>query len=219
MPTPTFFNLPEEKRKRILEVAMDEFATHPYSKASLSNIVVRAGIAKGSMYQYFDNKQDLYTYILDLAAQEKITYMKQEFDREDDFFTAVERLLAAGTRFSLEHPQLGRIVANSLDSTGEELLHDLYSKGREMSMEFFENMIKLGMEKGELRQDMDPRLVANLMYSLLGQGLADYLLETLGVTMREYLANPGIWKELTPEHVERVVTEVIKILRSGLQAQ
>jgi len=219
MPKPTFFNLPEEKRKRILDVAMDEFATYPYSEASLSNIVARAGIAKGSMYQYFDDKKDLYTYILDLAAQEKMSYVKRELDQKTDFFTTFERLMAAGTRFNLEHPQLGQVVANALDVPGEGLLHELYSKGREMTIEFFEHMLKEGMEKGEIRGNIDPRLAATLMYSLVGQGLADYLLETLGVTMHEYLANPEISQKLTPERIEYVVTEVMKILRSGFEAQ
>ncbi len=53
MPQATFFNLPEEKRQKILECALDEFAAHDYDSASVSKIVAKAGIAKGSLYQYF----------------------------------------------------------------------------------------------------------------------------------------------------------------------
>ena len=219
MPKPTFFNLPEEKRQRILEMAMDEFATHPYTKASLSNIVARAGIAKGSMYQYFEDKKDLYTYILDMAAEEKMSYMKQELDRKAGFFTTLERLVAAGTRFGLEHPQLGQVVANAFEAPGEALLHELYSKGREMAIDFFEQMLKDGMDRGELRQDIDPRLMATLMHSLLGQGLTDYLLENLGVSMHEYMAEPELWQKMTPQRIQKAVAEVMKILRGGLEAQ
>ena len=217
MPKPTFLNLPEEKRKRILSVAMDEFATYPYSKASLSNIVTRAGIAKGSMYQYFEGKRDLYTYILDLAAGEKMAYMKQEINPEADFFTALGLFMMAGTRFNLEHAQLGRIIANAMDSAEEELFHDLFVKGKQMAIDFFEQMLQKGREKGEIRRDIDSRLVANMMYSLAGQGLAEYLLESLGVTMHQYLADPHISQRMTLERTEQVITEVMKFLRHGLQ--
>nr|WP_269438354.1 TetR/AcrR family transcriptional regulator [Phosphitispora fastidiosa] len=200
-------------------MATDEFATHPYNKASLSNIVARAGIAKGSMYQYFNDKKDLYTYILDMAAQEKMSYMKRELDRKAGFFTTMERLVAAGTRFGLEHPQLGQVVANAIEAQGEALLHEMYSKGREMAIDFFEQMLKDGIDRGELRQDIDPRLMATLMHSLLGQGLTDYLLENLGVSMDEYMAEPELWQKMTPQRIQKAVAEVMKILRGGLEAQ
>jgi TetR/AcrR family transcriptional regulator len=54
MPKQTFFNLPDEKRDLITDVVIDEFADNDYDKVSISRIVQRAGIAKGSFYQYFD---------------------------------------------------------------------------------------------------------------------------------------------------------------------
>ncbi|WP_418792078.1 TetR/AcrR family transcriptional regulator [Phosphitispora sp. TUW77] len=219
MPKSTFFNLPEDKRKRILDVAMDEFASHRYSRASLSNIVVKSGIAKGSMYQYFDDKKDLYTYILDMAAKEKMSYMEQAFNEENDFFIAFERLMAAGARFNLEHPQLAQIIANTINGSGESLLHEIYSKSKEMAIKAFEHMLKEGINKGEIRSDIDPGLAASFVYSLLGQGLADYLLETLGATMHDYLANPEISQKFTPERIEHLVAQIMKIVRSGLEAQ
>lgn len=71
MPKETFFNLPEEKRQRILDLAIEEFAHHDYQNASISRIVAEASIAKGSFYQYFEDKADLYRYLLNLIFQEK----------------------------------------------------------------------------------------------------------------------------------------------------
>lgn len=58
----TFFNLPEEKRQRIVDSAIDEFISRPYEKTSINRIVAAARIPKGSFYQYFDSKDDLYAY-------------------------------------------------------------------------------------------------------------------------------------------------------------
>jgi len=60
VPKETFFNLDEKKRQHIMEVVIDEFAAHEYKSASISKICQVAGIAKGSFYQYFQNKKDLY---------------------------------------------------------------------------------------------------------------------------------------------------------------
>jgi len=69
LPKQTFFNLPAEKRKLLTDLTLEEFAAHTYHAASLSRIVERAGIAKGSMYQYFEGKLDLYLYALKLVME------------------------------------------------------------------------------------------------------------------------------------------------------
>jgi AcrR family transcriptional regulator len=51
VPNQTFFNLPEDKRRQILEVAIDEFADNDFKNVSISHMVARAGIAKGSFYR------------------------------------------------------------------------------------------------------------------------------------------------------------------------
>lgn len=64
MPTSTFFRLPEEKRRRLLRCAMAEFAARPYGETPLSGIIQAAGIPRGSFYQYFADKTDLFQYVL-----------------------------------------------------------------------------------------------------------------------------------------------------------
>ncbi|WP_213355932.1 TetR/AcrR family transcriptional regulator [Enterococcus casseliflavus] len=62
MPTDTFFHLPPEKQKRILNAAKKEFSRLPLKDASIANIIKDAEIPRGSFYQYFENKEDLYYY-------------------------------------------------------------------------------------------------------------------------------------------------------------
>ena len=64
MPTSTFFNLPEDKKNKILKAANKEFARVPIEQASIKNIVEDAEIARGSFYQYFEDKEDLFQYIM-----------------------------------------------------------------------------------------------------------------------------------------------------------
>ena len=69
MPKDTFFNLLQEKQLRILDISVEEFYQQGYEKASISRIVDTAGIAKGSFYQYFEGKEDLFRYIVQLARK------------------------------------------------------------------------------------------------------------------------------------------------------
>ena len=64
MPTSTFFNLPSEKQAKLLRAAVGEFSQKPYGEVPLSRIIAGAGIPRGSFYQYFSDKTDLFIYVL-----------------------------------------------------------------------------------------------------------------------------------------------------------
>ncbi|MBR4764510.1 MAG: TetR/AcrR family transcriptional regulator [Lachnospiraceae bacterium] len=57
----TFERLPKEKRNRILQAARAEFLRYPYEKTSINRILAEAEVPKGSFYQYFDDKADLFS--------------------------------------------------------------------------------------------------------------------------------------------------------------
>ena len=65
MPKETFFNLDEDKRNKIIEAAKVEFTANPLRKSRVSNIIKKASIPRGSFYQYFDDLDDLYYFVID----------------------------------------------------------------------------------------------------------------------------------------------------------
>lgn len=62
MPRQTFLNLAGEKRERINRAAIAEFAVRDYPEANLDRVAAAAGVPKGSLYQYFDDKEDCYRH-------------------------------------------------------------------------------------------------------------------------------------------------------------
>lgn len=64
MCSPTFLNLNEEKKERIIHAALDEFSDKTFNEASITNIVKKANISRGSFYQYFGNKETIYQYLV-----------------------------------------------------------------------------------------------------------------------------------------------------------
>lgn len=73
----TFFNLLPEKQKKIIACAIDEFIAWPYDKTNINRIIENAGIAKGSFYQYFENKDDLYTHCM-TSMYEKVFALRRQ---------------------------------------------------------------------------------------------------------------------------------------------
>ena len=64
MPSSTFLNLPAEKQEKLLEAATREFSHRPFNEASINQIIKEAGIPRGSFYMYFQDKEDLFRYLI-----------------------------------------------------------------------------------------------------------------------------------------------------------
>lgn len=64
MPSSTFLNLPAEKQEKLLEAATREFSHKPFNEASINQIIKEAGIPRGSFYMYFQDKEDLFRYLI-----------------------------------------------------------------------------------------------------------------------------------------------------------
>jgi len=111
MPKETFKNLQPEKRQKIEQAAIEEFAGYSYDSASINRIVEKAGIPKGSFYQYFADKQDLFRHVMDLIVEQKLAtlspVMANPFQME--FFTLLREIYGAGLRFAAVNPLLQQI--------------------------------------------------------------------------------------------------------------
>src|SRR5699024_12625747 len=101
LPRQTFFNLPEEKRDTLIHAAKNEFSRVSLYEASIANIVKEADIPRGSFYQYFEDKDDLYFYLLDKQGEELwktlITNLKEHqgdlFESLLDLFHTILRMI------------------------------------------------------------------------------------------------------------------------------
>lgn len=65
MPSQTFYNLPVDKRATIMNASKQEFSEYTFHEASINRIIKKAQISRGSFYMYFENKEDLFLYIMD----------------------------------------------------------------------------------------------------------------------------------------------------------
>ncbi len=168
MPKGTFFNLPEEKRDMICEVAVAEFAEYPFEQASINRIVANSGIAKGSFYQYFEDKRDLFLHLMDMAAEEKLKYVSPVMSNPDqhDFFSLIREMYLSGIKFANEHPGYAEISRRLLETKDAPIYKEVMRDNVSTANEFFEGLLETSVAKGEVRAEIDIKLVAHMIVSL-----------------------------------------------------
>ena len=83
VPTKTFFNLSQEKQGRLVAAAAEEFSRVSLNEASINNIIKTAEVSRGSFYQYFEDKEDLYYYYLGLLKRDTHAMLLESFEKAD----------------------------------------------------------------------------------------------------------------------------------------
>lgn len=235
MPKPTFLNLPDEKRERITELALDEFSTYPYRQASLSRIVSRAGIAKGSMYQYFENKLDLYRWLVTDELETRRTQwlendsrqrdllrngqeMTQDVAQDTGLFAGLEQLVMTRVGFMLAHPRLARLAASAMEPSADAELRDLHGALWRKQIDDLAERLSEARRAGEVRQNIDPRTTAHLIDALILRGTTNAVLERLGVDAHELLSKPDAGSALEESEWRALVRDAMKLIRGGIEA-
>ena len=207
MPKQTFLNLPEEKRKAFLKIALEEFANNDYNTASISKIVEKAGIAKGSVYQYFEDKQDLFLYLLDQANQEMMSVIQgmPPPDPHTDFFETLRWQMSVTVQAATELPVHSRLARRAY--TSPLPFHDkILKNAKKVRQEHFQGMVARAQAAGQLDPKLDPAIVTFMVQGLLSD-LGLFLQEKFGKRKGDWLALP---------EVEKVFDQVIQVLKSGL---
>jgi len=99
MPTNTFFRLPEEKRRRLIEAAEAEFTHTQFNEVSINKIIQTAHIPRGSFYQYFADKEDLFRYLMEDMREYFFRILLEILNENGDLITvplrAFDRFLDA----------------------------------------------------------------------------------------------------------------------------
>jgi AcrR family transcriptional regulator len=213
MPKQTFFNLPEEKRQALVDLAIEEFAANDYDAASISRIVARAGIAKGSLYQYFADKADLYQYLLGLAGEKKAEFMAANPPApEMDLFTYMRWLFRQGVGFELAHPRLAQLGYRAVYGKSP-LPETLLEAARSATLSYFQGLIEASVRRGDLDPGIDANLAAfvfNAVFNDLGRYMATRAGEQPGG-----MPASGHYPLESPE-VQFVFDRLIDMLKNGM---
>lgn len=94
MPKETFYRLPDEKRERIMAAAEREFLENSFEAASINRIIKEAAIPRGSFYQYFEDKKDIFLYIVNTHKNEAFGFVESFIkDSDGDVFSFMRKVI------------------------------------------------------------------------------------------------------------------------------
>lgn len=100
-----FYALELKKQERIINASLKEFACNGYEKASTNEIIKRANIAKGSLFNYFNSKKELYLFLLDYAVKLIDRIYTEVNWNERDFFERMRQFGLVKFKIYKKYPQ------------------------------------------------------------------------------------------------------------------
>lgn len=213
MPKDTFNNLPKEKQDRILNIAIAEFANNPYDVASVSNIVRKAGIAKGSFYQYFEDKKDLYRYLIELGTEEKLQLIKElpTPNPSMGLFGYMRWQFLSVVFFEVRRPQLAQITFRAYveEIPFPEMREELRRRG---TTQFFKQLISQGIIHGDVAAWVDPDMAAFIMEVVFYQ-FGNYFIDRLGLREQEII-DQRIFEN---EEAQQLLDNLMDIIEAGMK--
>jgi AcrR family transcriptional regulator len=215
MPKATFQHLPAAKRERFTAAALDEFALHDYRTASLSRIVATVGIAKGSVYQYFDGKHDLYLHLVTLAAERKFGFIDGAVPAEiGGFFERFRLAVFHGARFDFTHPRLASLLYHATYEPSGPETRAVSAQLKTASYQYLRGLVEAGIRTGDLRGDLDVDFAVFALYQLT-VSLRDYLSERFAFSFEDAVRRGG-GSPVSDDDLMAVLDTLVDLLRRGL---
>lgn len=163
-----FNALEPEKRQRIINAAIEEFAQNGYEKASTNEIIKAAQISKGSLFNYFNSKKDLYLFLFEYIGS-VIEKIYDEVDvNQTDFLERLKDLGMIKFRVMKQFPQAFDFLKTVNQEGSPEVKPELDKIGKSFIDKGFEKMYE-NIDLTKFREDMDIQKVLKIIYwSVLG---------------------------------------------------
>lgn len=179
MPTVTWARVDPARRAAVIAAAEAEFGAHGYSRGSLNVIARKAGVAKGSLFQYFADKRDLYAFIADVASQRVRSYMEgriRELDPGRPFFEFLPALLDDWVAYFADHPSERALHAAASFEVDVDARVSVRTVIHRHYLEVLRPLVRDAQTRGDLRPDSDVDALLSLLLMIFPHlALAPYV--------------------------------------------
>jgi len=206
MPKGTLEKIKPAKREKLLSEAAKLFAQRGYSQTDMAELASRAGVAKGSLYNYFESKQELYVYV----CRDGLTRSRQAvyggLDPGWDVYHQLEHIFNQGAAFARTHPQYLVLYLNMSSAGLEPFTGKLSLEVEKYTADHLKAVLARDMKRGLVRSDLQVNQAAFWINSLYIVFLASLVSRHFQIRMREYLEIKGrMTKKVIDEEIRRTV--------------
>ena len=146
-------NMDQEKKERIINAAIEEFAANGFKKASTNNIVRKAGISKGLLFHYFENKEILHNYLENYVVNTVIQTIQDEIDwNETDFFNRLMQVAIIKGRLTYRFPKIFEFFTSILE---DKTIEDISAYREDFAPGLMEKVYIHNIDYSKFKPDLD----------------------------------------------------------------
>ncbi len=195
----SFFQLPDNKRNKIINAGFRVFSQYTYKKSPMSEIAAEAGISKSLLFYYFRNKKELYLYLCRYSVEvTQQAIIDQNCYDNEDFFDVFLSGLRVKVQLMKSYPELSMFQLKAYYEKDKELLPEINKLIGQYSG--FENQAdSLGLKKEKFADGLD----LELMYKDMYYASEGYLWEKLQSNdidpdrmEKDFVRMIGFWRKL-----------------------
>ncbi len=158
-----FLNLESEKQDRIINAAIKEFAQKGYDSASTNEIVKEAGISKGLLFHYFQNKKQLFFFLFDYCYNIIADEFYKKVDlTEVDFFNRMRQSVMIKMDLLTQYPDIFNFIKEAFMQDSAELKVELEKKKTELTAINIEKVYE-GIDVSKFRDDLDLQKILKII--------------------------------------------------------
>lgn len=187
-----FEKIAADKRKRILETAIDEFASKGFSAASINTIAKRASISIGAMYGYFESKEALFMTILDDGYRLLEQALSEVIEHQGDLFERLRMMLAISIRYARDYHQINQIYIDISTESLSHLANETSLKMESITASFYRRFLREAREAGALRPELDEGIIAFCIDNIVMMTQFSYASEYFRDRMRIYTGHETV---------------------------
>jgi TetR/AcrR family fatty acid metabolism transcriptional regulator len=155
-----------DKRDRILKAAIKVFAKKGFYATRVSEIAKAAGVADGTIYLYFKNKDDVLITIFEDGLKQLLEILQRVAESNESFENRVTRIIELQLGLLEDQRDLAEVITVNLRQSSR-LLKQYAAPLFMQYIDVIAGVIRQGQEAGAFRQDLNPRVVARGLFGAL----------------------------------------------------
>jgi TetR/AcrR family fatty acid metabolism transcriptional regulator len=166
----------EDKRRQLLDAAVRVFARKGFHASRVGDIAEEAGVAHGLLYHYFKSKDDVLEAVFHTNWSVLLARIASVEETDEPAADQLRHISAIVLRTWLHLPDVVTVVIREFGRSPE-----LADRIVELAqpIDAFARVIERGIERGEFRKDIDPRVAATVVYGSIDELLTAWVLDRL----------------------------------------
>lgn len=156
----------EQRRKQILDCARKLFSENGYYQTQISDIQQLAGVARGTIYQYFDNKEHIFLTLLETLYSDWKQMLSEQPENKNEVFSTGFKVFKHTIKQTIDFFILNPEYCNILLRVGLGLggnFDKVLSKFQKQILELVTDYLVKGISMGRIRPDIDVDLTGNMI--------------------------------------------------------